>query len=528
MSMPVTNHDLRGRADLPELASVLGHIDTASYLFRGDDTEHNPAASPDHKAYLQMSSKDNFPVLVRHGGVGNGTKLSASSAALDLALSQSPGPDAQSNGWQGSRHRQAQQSLPANTFREASQGDEYETGQSNGGKVETTPTKNMANNRRSVEFNFSPMNAEAKRSSFASPSNGMPMLTQSYSASEVPTLKGDVGVNGTNGLGYKSHAEQHLHNHNASLGRIPPNVVSNRHSRELSTGLQSGLHASAAPFGPAITSPTPTNGLAGTIGSPTMSQYSTSSTTSSNAPPYYGYGMSMLNSTMGGLFLGPGPQAGVPVPFNPSAIHANAQYFNPYATYGPGGRVQDSQARVIQSRRLQNDANRFMNYDLKTMPRHEIYTLCKDQHGCRFLQKKLEERNPEHIQIIFDETNPHVVELMTDPFGNYLCQKLLEYCNDEQRNTLVRNAAPAMVSIALNQHGTRALQKMIEFISTDDQVSNSIPLALILTETNNITDSNDHSSSLWSSRRSHPGSEWQPRHPEVLESPQVCRGSVHL
>ncbi|KAI2485057.1 Pumilio-family RNA binding repeat [Pyrenophora tritici-repentis] len=150
-------------------------------------------------------------------------------------------------------------------------------------------------------------------------------------------------------------------------------------------------------------------------------------------------------------------------------MYGNGPHFNPYATYGPGGRMQDSQARVIQTRRLQNDANKYMSYDLKTMPRQEIYGLCKDQHGCRFLQKKLEERNPEHIQIIFDETALHVVELMTDPFGNYLCQKLLEYCNDEQRNTLVRNATSAMVQIAFNQHGTRALQKMIEFISTDEQ-----------------------------------------------------------
>lgn len=487
MSMPVTNLDYRGRGELPDLASVLGHIDTAGYLFGEDEKEHNPAASPDQKAYFQMSNtKDEFPILVRRDGAGNGTKLSASSAALDLALSQSPGPDAQPNGWQGYRHRQAQQSLPANTFRKASQADDYDTGAN--GNIETTPTKNMANNRRSVEFNFSPMNSDTKRSSFASPNNNtaMPKLTQSYSASEVPTLKnGTGGINGgTNGVGFKSHAEQHLHNHNASLGRIPPNAMSmsNRHSREISSGFkdqeyrgaQSGLHASAAPFGPSITSAAPLNSIAGTVGSPNMSQYS-----STTAPPYYGYGgMSMLNGAMNGLALGPN---GPPSYAGPNGVYGNMPFYNPYATYGPGGRVQDSQARVIQSRRLQNDANRFMNYDLKTMPRQEIYSLCKDQHGCRFLQKKLEERTLEHIQIIFDETAPHVVELMTDPFGNYLCQKLLEFCNDEQRNTLVRNATHAMVSIALNQHGTRALQKMIEFISTDEQVRCPRPLLAIKT-----------------------------------------------
>ena len=88
--------------------------------------------------------------------------------------------------------------------------------------------------------------------------------------------------------------------------------------------------------------------------------------------------------------------------------------------------------------------------------------------------------------LIYEETSPHMIELMTgeyghpslrtlltgilDPFGNYLCQKLLEYSNDDQRTVLIRNAAPAMVKIALNQHGTRALQKMIEFVSTKEQI----------------------------------------------------------
>jgi hypothetical protein len=287
-------------------------------------------------------------------------------------------------------------------------------------------------------------------------------------------------VTGTNGMGFNTHAEQHLHNHNANLGRIPYNAMNNRHSREVPNGYKeqdyrssySGLHASAAPFGPGMTSAASVNGVAGTVGSPTMSQYAT---TPGSGAPYYGYGMSMLNGAMNGLSMGSGPQMGAPPSYGANGMFGGGQvpYFNPYATYGPAGRVQDSQARVIQSRRLQNDANRFMNYDLKTMPRHEIYSLCKDQHGCRFLQKKLEERTPENLQIIFDETAPHVVELMTDPFGNYLCQKLLEFANDEQRNTLVRNACPAMVSIALNQHGTRALQKMIEFISTEEQVCHS-------------------------------------------------------
>ena len=34
----------------------------------------------------------------------------------------------------------------------------------------------------------------------------------------------------------------------------------------------------------------------------------------------------------------------------------------------------------------------------------EVPSLCKDQHGCRYLQKKLEEGVTEHRDIIFRET----------------------------------------------------------------------------------------------------------------------------
>jgi hypothetical protein len=43
----------------------------------------------------------------------------------------------------------------------------------------------------------------------------------------------------------------------------------------------------------------------------------------------------------------------------------------------------------------------------------EIYALCKDQYGCRFFQKKLEEQKPDQRDIIFVQIYPHFVELMT-------------------------------------------------------------------------------------------------------------------
>ena len=95
--------------------------------------------------------------------------------------------------------------------------------------------------------------------------------------------------------------------------------------------------------------------------------------------------------------------------------------------------------------------------------------LCKDQHGCRYLQKKLEEGDPTHRDMIFHETYGHFPELMTDPFGNYLCQKLLEYSTEEQRSAIIDSVANDLVGISLNMHGTRAVQKMVDFLAQPRQ-----------------------------------------------------------
>lgn len=100
----------------------------------------------------------------------------------------------------------------------------------------------------------------------------------------------------------------------------------------------------------------------------------------------------------------------------------------------------------------------------------QIYPMCKDQHGCRFLQKKLDEENPQVVDAIFNEVYPHFAELMTDPFGNYLCQKLLEHCGEKQRLMLIESVASDLVRISQNMHGTRAVQKMIECLRNPQEI----------------------------------------------------------
>lgn len=59
--------------------------------------------------------------------------------------------------------------------------------------------------------------------------------------------------------------------------------------------------------------------------------------------------------------------------------------------------------------------------------------VAKDQNGCRFLQRKFDEGGPAAIQAVLPEVLEHLIELMMDPFGNYLIQKLLDRCSEDQR-----------------------------------------------------------------------------------------------
>lgn len=115
-----------------------------------------------------------------------------------------------------------------------------------------------------------------------------------------------------------------------------------------------------------------------------------------------------------------------------------------------------------------NDAMRYVDASLDQYIGN-IFSLCGDQHGCRFLQKELDLLGKDAADAIFEEIKDHTVELMTDSFGNYLIQKLLEKVTSDQRVVLANIAAPHFVEIALNPHGTRALQKMIECVRTPQE-----------------------------------------------------------
>ncbi|KAI0453215.1 ARM repeat-containing protein [Xylaria acuta] len=453
-SMPVTR---RGN-----IYDNIDQTNTTGFLFRDDD------ATMDAGNYSGIdASEDLFPQL--HSQKGNPNVLSASTAAVDLAVQLGNGEGTTTNGWGNiSRHRQ-QQSLSTVPSQVA---DSMSTVQ-----ADTTPIGSRPY-RHSIDLNhhYKDNTAESTPTSTMSPSTTQvlstpPKLQSSFSGSDIPTVKTMASAAASSA---NAHAQQHFHNHNASIGRIPPGAMK-RHSRELSgdshaaatqaggtfPSIQSQLQANAPPFGPIASSQAP-------VQSP-VSAGSNSATSPSPAAGYQyyqGYNQTGPNGGYNMGMLAMGMQN-----MNMNGYPPQQNYTGYGAVYQPTGQPRDSQQRVMQQRRAQNDdaMNRYINLPLEQVG-GTIYELCKDQHGCRYLQKQLENQIPEHVHMIWMETNQHVVELMTDPFGNYLCQKLLEYCDDEERTVLIQNAAKDMVRIALNQHGTRALQKMIEFVTTPTHV----------------------------------------------------------
>ena len=311
------------------------------------------------------ATDDNFPILVRRDEYpskvskrvilfrvtsnSDNMQLSASSAALDLASPQTPGPD--QSGWSTfARHRPAQQSLPVNTVPQLNG---QSSTVSNGVSNADSPINVRPSYRHSLDLKYFG-EVQEDHAQVTSPAKHVqatpPKLQSSYSASDVPTMK-----SGSNGITLNttpnSHAQQHFHNHNASLGRIPPNAMNNRQSRDLTGAdgtatlregqtssyqtIQSALQASAPAFGPPISQAMSQPQSPGTVTSPTTPSYA--------VPSYYGnYNTQMIAMGMQNL------QLGQPA-YSPQ---------NPYANYGAlfqsQNGMRDSQSRVIQQRR-QND-----------------------------------------------------------------------------------------------------------------------------------------------------------------------------
>lgn len=103
----------------------------------------------------------------------------------------------------------------------------------------------------------------------------------------------------------------------------------------------------------------------------------------------------------------------------------------------------------------------------------DILKLSVDQYGCRFLQKRIDGDN-QIVSVVFNKIFNNLLDLIIDPFGNYLIQKLVDHILPFQKDLMMEKIHPHLFVIATNQYGTRSLQKII------DTASNSYQMDLIV------------------------------------------------
>lgn len=302
-------------------------------------------------------------------------QLSASSAALDLALSPSPGPE-KSNSWNRVNRHRHQQSMSAINGSSSSKSNEV-----------TTIGSRPQSLRHSLDLKYISESSAEPSSVAMSPQNSHmaspPRLQSSFSANDVPTVKSPSGSSIMSGNA-NNHAQQHFHNHNASMGRIPAGVMPPRHTRELSSdnsmnagreqpngfqSIQSALQASAAPFGPSLTSAPQISSAMSVSGPSTTAP--TNSFNNFYSPGGFGPNASNPNGNFGMPLITSGMQQ-----MNMNGANGGSMYspqnFTGYGSmpYNQGaGQPRDSQARVIQHRRqLDNEGKQFTLVKVFTTP----------------------------------------------------------------------------------------------------------------------------------------------------------------
>ncbi len=125
---------------------------------------------------------------------------------------------------------------------------------------------------------------------------------------------------------------------------------------------------------------------------------------------------------------------------------------------------QQQQINMSKNKAFQINQNH-LNYD--RLPLEVIiqncYTICKNQTGCRFLQRKIDENPKISSELIYPIISNKIRELTLDSFGNYFIQKIIEQLTINQIKEILNDQiSENFLEICLNPHGTRVIQKLLE------------------------------------------------------------------
>ena len=120
---------------------------------------------------------------------------------------------------------------------------------------------------------------------------------------------------------------------------------------------------------------------------------------------------------------------------------------------------QNKQGNSIKQKR--QNFNLLTNEELAK----QAYVLAKNQNGCRYLQKRVDNNKELVPTLFFPYILGHFQELSNDQFGNYYIKIIIKYLPDEMINKLISLMNPYFGNIGTNQFGTKVIQYLIELLN---------------------------------------------------------------
>ena len=118
-----------------------------------------------------------------------------------------------------------------------------------------------------------------------------------------------------------------------------------------------------------------------------------------------------------------------------------------------------------------NNIKTKINEDINKNYKDNYKLMFKEQKGAKYIQKKIEEKNPDFLFKLYEQMKNNLYDIMTNQYGNYVIQKFVENCDKKLLSNMLKNLSinngKILYEISINNYGTRPLQKLIENLSNN-------------------------------------------------------------
>ena len=155
---------------------------------------------------------------------------------------------------------------------------------------------------------------------------------------------------------------------------------------------------------------------------------------------------------------------------NAMLYNNNIPNLNNYQIINGNTYVNNSKNNVIfnnQNKRGNSNKQRRQNFNLLSNEElsKQAYILAKNQNGCRYLQKRVENNKDLVPTLFFPNILGHFQDLSNDQFGNYYIKIIIKYLPQDMINKLISLMNPYFGNIGTNQFGTKVMQYLIELLN---------------------------------------------------------------